>query len=259
MLIAAKTDNVDDAAREYAYDDESDRFFMISCLSTATFAMLYVGIYLLLHRITKPSSLLSTWLSRWVGLPPHELLRIAIRIIGPIHALYTGIPSMKAVVYILQHHIDDSLPWPEDETLKDVVSVSIGYMIVDTVVQVILRERLILLHHILTLFTEIGFVWNVYQTYVPSPYFATAVYMATELSVPFLHTEFLLRKLGVHPTSTIIGVFYTVNLLLIPFAWILFRIWTFLFLFSKLYSAWGTHRFGSILIGEEGWRAQESL
>ena len=186
-------------------------------------------------------------------LPLTERLRIIIRMVGPIHALLVGLPALEAVLEVLLGHEDGfGEPWPEAEELRAVTAVSAGYMLADGLLNIYLGEGVMVLHHVLTLSAEFAFVYSLYGTTVPSAHFPTAVYLATELTAPFLHCEFLMRKFGVRPKWTLAGVWYTLDLGLIVVAWLLMRVATFFFMFYKLYLSWEAHGMGDIVAGRMG-------
>ncbi|EGD75789.1 hypothetical protein PTSG_07907 [Salpingoeca rosetta] len=186
------------------------------------------------------------------GMSFQERVRMTIRMVGPLHAVLVGVPALEAILDVAVNHQDELAPWPESEHLKCAVAVSCGYMIVDGLVNLYLGEGLMLVHHLLTLLTEYAFIMDSYNTHIPSPFFPAAVFLATELTAPFLHCEFLMRKCGVRPQLTLSGVLYTLNLGAIVPAWLLMRIGTFLFLLLKLVQSWKAHRMDAVLSGEHG-------
>jgi hypothetical protein len=117
-----------------------------------------------------------------------------------------------------------------------------GYMLVDTFIVVLLQNRLMLLHHALTILATSAYGFRFYPG-AHLQHLPTGLSIATELCTPFLHLSYLVRKLQTPPpgcpSSRHGGLLSRVQTLAeacTVVSWLLFRIFIFLYFFWRIWT-----------------------
>lgn len=123
-----------------------------------------------------------------------------------------------------------------------------GYMIVDTFLALRLKNGLILLHHALTLAAMAAFCFEWYPLR-DLQFLPTGLFIATELSTPFLHAVYLLRKARELPPQSSTVAALTAPAQVPPsfteqaaatgtlLSWIVLRLMTFFYFFWRVWAA----------------------
>jgi hypothetical protein len=126
--------------------------------------------------------------------PPRWKAAVLARLLGPWHALVVGLAGLQVAAQALLAAAPASpgLHGPEVPGFRGVLAFSFGHLLVDSAILLLRHDWVMVLHHGATMLAEYLFMSNLFPS-VPSCHLPTAIFLATELSTPFLQASALLN------------------------------------------------------------------
>eukprot|EP00055_Hartaetosiga_balthica_P008989 m.34797 g.34797 ORF g.34797 m.34797 type:complete len:320 (+) comp6557_c0_seq1:171-1130(+) len=200
-----------------------------------------------------------------------EKFSVSKRVVGPIHCLPVGLLAVLALATFV------SLQWNDGyiNSKRDLVTdagrkdldhaifllknvacvVSIAYMIVDTVVNILIKDGTteIVVHHLFTIGAQAVYI-SLSEASSEKFHVPTAVLLATEITVPFLHVSYMLQRRGVDGRKgwgSIPHALFRLCSIGVLIVWIIFRFMSFLYMFFFEFIHFDK-RIGPALLGNDG-------